>query len=383
MDTAEFTNPSGRLVRNADSIDTFVPNSLPPELSYDTEMTYFIAEAHRKLGLLSGLGQLVPNPNLLIIPYLKREAVLSSRIEGTQASLDDLFLYEAIGQEAGEFDSKRVREVANYANALQETLTQIRAGARIDRSLFKFAHGILLKGVRGQDRNPGQFRAIQNWIGTGTGRIGDAVYVPPSPELIEGCLESLERFILNPTPNLPVLIQCALDHYQFEAIHPFVDGNGRIGRLLIPLILIAQNSLSEPLLYISAYFERNRSEYYQRLRAVSQRSEWIEWIRFFLNAVISQATDAVGNIQKLIDLDEKYGKQLRSEKASKNAFLLAEHIFANPYLTATNAMEYLKVTFPTAQATIEFLMTQNILVEVTQRRRNRIYLAHEVNAILV
>ena len=366
---------------NGDGNVTFLPNPLPPTLNYDQELTNLVAEAHAKLGELSGVGQLLPNPHLLILPYLRREAVLSSMIEGTQASLSDLFLFEVTGEESEELVRKRVREVNNYVIALETTWRTVKRGKPISLKLLKSAHQRLLAGVRGQQAEPGSFRTIQNWIGA-TRRIEDAVYVPPAPQYIEEALRSLEEFIKNPPPDIPLLIQCALIHYQFEAIHPFIDGNGRIGRLLIPLYLCEKHGLSQPLLYLSEFLEGNRAEYYTALRSASQTSEWNGWIRFFLRGVSEHATEAVKNVQKLLRLRNAYDKRLRNVNASKNVILLVEYLFRNPYTTAKNASEYLRVSFKTAQKAIAFLVKLGILTETTSRKRNRVYVATQINHVL-
>ncbi len=208
-----------------------MPKLLPPNFEYDRALTYAISDAHTKLGRLAGIGELLPNPHILIAPYLRREAVLSSRIEGTEASLNDLFLYEIVGEESEELVYKRVREVRNYAQALEKSLYRVRPlKQKIDLKLIRYTHRILLRRVRGAERNPGNFRRFQNWIGAPGSKIEDALYVPPSPEHLPDLLSNIESFIRNPPQDMPVLVQCAVLHYQFEAVHPFVDGNGRIGK---------------------------------------------------------------------------------------------------------------------------------------------------------
>src|SRR3989338_11290967 len=218
--------------------------------------------------------------------------------------------------------------------------------------MIKSAHRKLMDNVRGQELAPGEFRKVQNWIGVPGTKIEDATYVPPRAENIIELLEDLVNFINNPTERIPVLLQCAIIHYQFEAIHPFGDGNGRIGRLLIPLLLQNRGLLSQPLLYISVYVEKNKTQYYNALLEVSKNSDWINWFKFFLMAVITQAKDASDNIQKLMNLQESYNKKLRSSKASASAMSLADYLFSNPIITIPTAAAYLKITYPPAKKAI-------------------------------
>src|SRR6266702_2509197 len=382
MDLDGFTNANGSIVQSNQGISVFVPRSLPPSFEYDKAITQLIAESHTKLGRLSGIGELLPNPHILISPYLRREAVLSSKIEGTQASLADLFQYELIGTEPVESVWKRVFEVRNYVRALERGLRLVRKeGGRIDLGLIRSMHGTLLQGVRGTERNPGNFREIQVLIGS-TPRIEDATYLPPAAEYLPDLLSNLEDFIRSPPSDMPILVQCAVLHYQFEAVHPFVDGNGRIGRLLIPLFLCERDILSEGLLYLSAYLERHRTEYFANLLGVSQRSDWHEWISFFLQAVSGQCAETIENIRKLLDLKDKYETLLRKEHATNNAHLLKDHLFSNPYTTAKNTAEYLDVSFVTAQSTINSLVSHGILQETTKRKRDKIFVAREIINLL-
>ncbi len=381
MDLSAFTSPNGTLIKANHHI-TFVPKPLPPELSFDKEMTYLIAESHAKLGQLSGIGQQLPNPHILISPYLRREAVLSSKIEGTQASLSDLFLYEIAGEEPDEALYKRVREVRNYVRALETSLGRIRRkGKRVDLKLICDTHRYLLGGIRGQERRPGAFRKLQNWIGV-SNKIEDAVYVPPDPSLLNEGLQNLEQFVLHPPDYFPILIRCAVLHYQFEALHPFLDGNGRIGRLLITLLLCEGGALSQPLLYLSAFFEKHKAEYYDALLSVSQQSDWAKWLKFFLMGVAQQCDEATDNVQKLIALKNRYDKKLRLGRVPRNAMILTDQLFSNPYTTVRNASEYLHVTFPTAQRAIKFLISEGILQEATSRKRNRLFVARDIIEIL-
>jgi Fic family protein len=271
MEQSAFTKPFGTMVTNKDGHTTFVPKGLPPVINYDESLTALIAEASIQLGNLSGIGKLMPNPHILIRPYLKREAVLSSKIEGTQASIMDVFRFEAGGMGAErEKKEKRIIEVVNYVDALDGCIRAVHGGASIDLQMIKEAHRILMHNVRGQELEPGKFRTMKNWIGIEGTKIDDATYVPPAQEHIEKLLLDLEAFIQNPPGRIPVLVQCAMVHYMFEEIHPFSDGNGRIGRLLISLLLAQRKLLGQPLLYLSAYIERNKTQYYSLLLKVSR-----------------------------------------------------------------------------------------------------------------
>lgn len=383
VDVSAFTKPFGSLVKNKDDRLTFVPDNLPPRINYDESLTSLISEASIQLGNLSGIGKLAPNPRLLIRPYLRREAVLSSKIEGTQASIMDVFRFEA-GDISGqkENEAKRITEVVNYVHALDECLDAVRKDVPIDLMMIKNAHKILMQNVRGEEIESGKFRTVQNWIGVeGTG-IEDATYVPPAPEYLNDLLGSLEKFIQNPPGRISVLVQCAMMHYQFEAIHPFSDGNGRIGRLLISLLLAQRKVLDLPLLYLSAYIERNKLQYYSLLLKVSQESAWEEWLRFFLHGVIVQAGDAVNNIQRLMALKAAYDQKLRSKKASGSMTRITDYLFSNPIITIPKAAEYLDVTYPPAKNAVDKLKEMGILAEQNDRERGRIFVAKEIMAIL-
>lgn len=383
MDVSAFTKPFGNLVKNKDGHLTFVPDNLPPRINYDESLTSLVSEASIQLGNLSGIGKLAPNPRLLIRPYLRREAVLSSKIEGTQASIVDVFRFEAGGISGQkENEAKRITEVVNYVHALDECLDAVRKDAPIDLKMIKNAHKILMQNVRGEEIESGKFRTVQNWIGVeGTG-IKDATYVPPAPEYLNDLLADLEKFIQNPPGRISVLVQCAMMHYQFEAIHPFSDGNGRIGRLLISLLLAQRKVLGLPLLYLSAYIDRNKLQYYSLLLKVSHESAWEEWLRFFLHGVIAQASDAVNNIQRLMALKAAYDQKLRSKKASGSMTRIMDYLFSNPIITIPKAAEYLDVTYPPAKNAVNKLKEMGILAEHHDRERGRIFVAKEIMDIL-
>lgn len=316
-----------------------------------------MSKADAALGRLSGVGRLIKDPSILVEPYLAREAVASSRIEGTEASLSDVFKAEAGDESSGNDD---VQEVVNYQRALYAGI-RLLDDLPISGRLVLEVHRVLLSGVRGQEKLPGEFRRSPVWIGSPTDSPDTAAFVPPLPELVMAALADWERFV-NETDDLPVLVVCALMHYQFETIHPFLDGNGRIGRLLIMLLLIERKVLELPLLYISAYMEQNRREYYDRLQAVRERGEIQEWLQFFLTAVHKQASDAEGRAGKLVDLREEYRERLQRKKS--RVIEVAELLFSNPFVTVKRVENALEVTNQGARNLIDSLEKSGILRKV-------------------
>ncbi len=377
MDTALFKNsPSGRLVRAVDGYWAFVPNPLPPKLDWSDALVSLTSKAHLALGTLSGLGETLPNPHLLIYPFIRKEAVLSSRIEGTQSSLSELLLFEATKAEK----QRDVREVQNYVHAMEHGLKRL-DDLPLSLRLIRELHAILMEGVRGERATPGEFRQSQNWIGPPGCTLDDATFVPPPVSEMMGTLDHLEKF-LHADTQLPPLVELALVHYQFEAIHPFLDGNGRIGRLLITLFLCQRSILNKPLLYLSAFFERHRQEYYDRLLEVSQRGSWRQWIEFFLQAVVEQSDDAVRRARQLLDLHRTYHQTTLGKRLPPTAVELVELIFVRPVLNTRVVQEYLEVTFPAAQKAIKALIEEGILAEITGGKRNKAYAAKEILEIL-
>jgi Fic family protein len=377
MDTALFQNsPSGRLVRAVDGYWAFVPNPLPPKLDWSDALVSLTSKANLALGTLSGLGETLPNPHLLIYPFIRKEAVLSSRIEGTQSSLSELLLFEATRAEK----QRDVREVQNYVHAMEHGLKRL-DDLPLSLRLIRELHAILMEGVRGERATPGEFRQSQNWIGPPGCTLNDATFVPPPVSEMMGTLDQLEKF-LHADTQLPPLVELALVHYQFETIHPFLDGNGRIGRLLITLFLCQRSILNKPLLYLSAFFERHRQEYYDRLLEVSQRGAWQQWIEFFLQAVVEQSDDAVWRARQLLDLHRTYYQTSLGKRLPPTAVELVELIFLRPVLNTRVVQEYLKVTFPAAQKAIRALIEEGILAEITGGKRNKAYAAKKILKIL-
>lgn len=371
MNPADFQDPSaGRVVHTPGGYAAFVPAPLPPEVSYDAGLVLALSRADSALSELSGLGRQLPNPHLLIASYVRREAVLSSRIEGTRASLSDLLLDEA---ETDRSEDADVREVRNYVAALEYGLERLR-DLPLSLRFVRELHERLMQGVRGDQATPGEFRRSQNWIGPAGSTPATAPYVPPPPDEMMACLANWELF-LHERERLPDLIQCAVLHEQFEAIHPFLDGNGRVGRLLITLFLVERNRLSQPLLYLSDYIESRRQDYYEALQRVRTRGDWPGWLRFFLIGVEETARAAVRQSSRLMDLRESYRQRLNRRP---NALRLLDELFANPYITAARAARALKVSDPTARQAIGVLQEAGLVSEVTGRRWGRVYLARPI-----
>jgi Fic family protein len=377
MEIGLFQNsPSGRLIRASGEYWAFVPHPLPPKLEWDNSLVSLISRADLALGTLSGLGETLPNPHLLIYPFIRREAVLSSRIEGTQSSLSDLLLFEATKVEK----QRDVREVQNYVRAIEYGLKRLDA-LPLSLRLIRELHGILMERVRGEHATRGEFRQSQNWIGPPGCSLNEASFVPPPVPEMQDALDQLEKF-LHADTDLPPLVQLALIHYQFETIHPFLDGNGRIGRLLITLFLCERGILTKPLLYLSAFFERHRREYYERLLQVSQKGAWGQWIQFFLQAVVNQSSDAVQRSRRLLALHQDYHRTSLEKHLPPTAGQLIELILMRPVLNPRIVQELLGVTFPAAQKAIRVLEDEGILVEITGGKRNKTYVAEEILRIL-
>jgi Fic family protein len=331
-----------------------------------------LSPADRALSELAGVAGNLPNPHLLIAPFMRREAVLSSRIEGTQSSLEDLINYEAAGS-APSPENEDVKEVANYVRALEYGLRRMHE-LPICLRLIREMHEELMLGVRGNTRAPGEFRRQQNWIAGAT--PGGARFVPPPVPDMDAALDSLERYLHQDVKTMPALIRLALIHYQFETIHPFLDGNGRVGRLLITIWLCAEKLLPQPLLYLSAFFEREKTMYSDLLLKVSQQGAWEEWIQFFLRGVAEQAADGVARSKRLLALRETYRQQLQHGRASGNVLSLLDELVHFPSTTISQAAKKLKVTAQGAQVVIERLEKEGILSALETKPRR--YIAREI-----
>lgn len=381
MNPDDFKNsPAGSCVYTPTRYCAFVPNPLPPQIEYDRTLAHLLSDARGMLGELSGAGRRLPNPHILIKPYTKREAVSSSRIEGTQASLDDLYFFEA-GELEGQKTSD-VREVANYVDAFEQGFRLI-GEMPISIRLIREIHHVLMEGVRGGHTPLGELRNTQVWIGPRGCSIHEATYVPPPANEMKQALSEWEKYYHSEASEDP-LVQCAFMHYQFEAIHPFEDGNGRVGRLLIILTLCEKQYLSRPLLYLSEFFERHRDEYLRRLLRVSQVGDWRGWLEFFLQGVVTQARYAISDAEKILDLHREYTEKVRrTGKLSANIdYQLVDEIFSNPVLSVSKLSRKLNQQFKTIQRSVDRLIDARILSEYGDRKRNRLFVATELRALL-
>jgi Fic family protein len=373
----EFSSQqAGRVVRAEQGYWAFIPAPLPPKIQWDDGLVLALSKADAALSRLAGLGAQLPNPHLLIDPYARREAVLSSRIEGTQASLSDLLLDE-IESPRPEAPRDDVREVRNYVSALEHGLSRLNE-LPLSLRLVREIHEILMTGVRGGHATPGEFRRTQNWIGRPGSTLETAAYVPPPPELMMESLGQWEDY-LHDRDGLPELVQCALVHERFEAIHPFLDGNGRIGRLLITLFLIERGRMSQPLLYLSAYFEANRNDYYEALQAVRTQGDWYSWLVFFLSGVTQIASYAAEQAGELARLREHFREQVADKP---KAVALVDELFRSPMVSANVAARKLGVSDPTARTAIAALERIGLLEEFTGRSWGKVWIARPVMEVL-
>lgn len=388
MDPERFRNSTaGQVIRvrkGKDGYWAFVPHPLPPNLEVDWHLACAVAEADHALGRLAGLGSTMPNPHLLIGPFVRREAVLSSRIEGTQADITDLYAYEAgqlrlPGREGSPPESD-VREVLNYVNALEYGLQRLNT-LPVSLRLIRELHERLLAGVRGEHATPGEFRKTQNWIGSPGCTLEEAVFVPPPVPQMHEALKALEKY-LHSHDVYPPLVRLAFVHYQFEAIHPFIDGNGRIGRLLVALLLVQWDLLPMPLLYLSAYFHRHRQEYYDLLLSVSQHGAWHEWLLFFLRGVTDQAKDALRRANQLHQLRERWHSLLAQARTSALAVQLADALFSVPLVTIPQAQRLLGITYRSARRNVERLVQAGILHSVSETSYGKTFMAREIMEII-
>lgn len=363
-----------------ETVQAFVPDPLPPTppLVLDAARQQRLERAQLACGRLDAITALLPDPDLFLYSYVRREAVLSSQIEGTQSSLSDLLLFEIEGLPGVPFDD--VVEVSNYVAALEHGLRRLREGFPLSNRLLREIHAQLLARGRGADKQPGEFRRSQNWIG-GT-RPGNARFVPPPPTHVEDCMASLERFLH--APDVPgTLIKAALAHVQFETIHPFLDGNGRVGRLLIALILHNDGVLREPLLYLSLYFKQHRAEYYRLLDSVRRTGDWESWLDFVLEGIEQTASNAVSTAHRLLALfRDDIAQVQRLGRATANALRVYEVLRQRPLATIDGLARQLDIAFPTAARAIDALGSLNLVQEITGRKRERVFAYTAYLAIL-
>ena len=354
-----------------EQVRAFVPLPLPPDPPLQLDpLLGLLDEANQALGRLDGLASVLPDLALLIYMYVRKEAVLSSQIEGTQSSLSDLLLYES--DEAPGVPLDDVREVSNYVAAMDHGLRRLRGGFPLSLRLLREIHEILLAKGRGSEKHPGEFRTSQNWIG-GT-RPGNAAFVPPPPDKVIECMGSLELFLHSERPALPVLVKAALAHVQFETIHPFLDGNGRLGRLLITFLLCAAGALREPILYLSLYFKAHRREYYELLDRVRTDGEWETWVEFFLTGVRDTANQAAQTARQILDLIAADRREIERLGRPAASILRVHHLIqASPIISIPSAARKLSISAPTVAKSVEHMRQIGILREVTGKQRHRLY----------
>lgn len=360
-------------------VRAFVPPTLPPDPPVDIlSLISALSSAERALGRLDGITMLLPRDELFLYMYVRKEAVLSSQIEGTQSTLSDLLLYEARAQAGEPIDD--IREVSNYVDAMMYGLERIKS-LPLSLRLIREMHARLLRGGRGSSKNPGEFRRSQNWIG-GT-RPGNALFVPPPVTELEQCLHSLESFMHEEDSRLPPIIKAGLLHVQFETIHPFLDGNGRIGRLLITLYLCVHGVLNKPLLYLSLFLKTHRSDYYRLLQEVREHGRWEAWLEFFLKGIAETANQAFDAASAIIELFKQDRARITadSERAG-SALRIHEHFQQTPFLTAKQLVQRTGLTMPTVNAGLTELERLGILREVTGRKRGRVFCYASYLAIL-
>lgn len=367
---------SGKVIKTIKGYSAFVPNPLPPNIAWDDRLVNSLSRADYLLGKLAREGSKLPNPHLLMRPFITREAVLSSKIEGTHTTIGEVLAHNA-GATVNQ-DPNDLQEVQNYITALDYGVKRLEE-LPLSQRLVKEIHEKLMQGVRGANKTPGEFRNSQNWIGPPGCTVNTARFVPPPVEELMDCLSDLEKFFHY--RQLPPLIHIALCHYQFETIHPFLDGNGRVGRLLIMLLLIDQNILPSPLLYLSAFFEATRDEYYRQLFHVSSKATWNDWLIYFLNGVAVQSDDALSRAERINNLISAWKLQVASN-ASNVAINIVEHFAVNPYLTIKKIAEELDIAYSTAERGLKKLLEENIVKQVSSGKRDKVYCATEILSIL-
>lgn len=372
LENTQEGSRAGRFVTQIRGYKAFQPNPLPPvpPLAQDEELAYLLGQATHAVGKLSGLSAIIPDPDLFVYLYVRKEALLSSQIEGTQCSLEDVLNPEVEPLS----DSSRpqdIEEVSNYVKAMNQGLAKLESLPVCTR-LIKEIHATLLQGVRGSGKTPGEFRRSQNWIGRPGATLMTAEFVPPPPEDVDGLMSDLEKFI-HLTDRMPPLIKVALIHAQFETIHPFLDGNGRLGRLLITYLLVLWKILDKPLLYISYYFKAHRTEYYARLMDIRLRGDWESWIKFFLRAVHESAemgTQSATEIYKLMKADRS---RVQAENVSPATLQVYDHFCREPILSNSILVTRLKSSKPTIQRALDYLQKLGIIREVSGKQRHRRY----------
>jgi Fic family protein len=379
MNKPSAANRAGRFVSTIafnETVNAFVPAPLPPDPAVDISGTLIskLSDADRAIGRLDGIAMMLPETGLFLYMYVRKEAVLSSQIEGTQSTLDDLLLFENVAMLGQPIDD--ITEVSNYVDAMMYGLGLMRddtpSGLPLCLRLIREMHGRLLQSGRGEQKEPGEFRRSQNWIG-GT-RPGNATYVPPPVDELLGCLDHFEKFLYDETIPVPPLIKAGLLHVQFESIHPFLDGNGRIGRLLIALFLVERRVLQEPLLYLSLYFKANREDYYRLLQEVRKNGSWEAWLEFFLDGVAETANNAFDSASRIVQLfrEDRQRISVSTERAN-TALRIHEELQKQPFVTAHRLTTNTGLTTPTVNSALQTLEALGVVREITGKKRSRVY----------
>ncbi len=371
-------NRAGRYVEQLDiqhqKYRAYIPNPLPPDpkIKYDDELHELLSKADRSIGRLDGSILTLPDPDLFVFMYIRKEAVLSSQIEGTQSSLNDLLEVEAKVYRPNR--PSDVNEVINYVAAMRYGLRRL-DDLPLSVRLIREIHKLLLKDTRGQENNPGELRTRQNWIGTDGGPVQDAIFVPPPHNEVTDALSALERFLNDTRDRIPALIKIGLIHAQFETIHPFLDGNGRMGRLLITFFLCQREILSKPVLYLSYYLRRNREKYYEHLQKVRDESDWESWIKFFLEAVVAVADEAAKTARGIVELREKHRGLIESQcgQAAGNGLALLQSLYSKPYVSVNEVVDIVEISYQSANQLVAKFVDNDILIEITGNDRNRVF----------
>lgn len=367
---ASTAQRAGRYVSQTTGYRAFVPEPLPPapDIEFDGELRTLLSNADRDIGRLDAIAALLPNPDMFVAMYVRHEAVLSSQIEGTQSTLEDLLAFEA---EATHNDTpKDVEEVVNYVRAMNHGLRRLASDFPLSLRLIREIHGELMQKVRGGEKSPGEFRISQNWIGGKGSTLATALFVPPPPHELMNALGAFEKFLHEGKATVPLLVRCGLAHAQFETIHPFLDGNGRVGRLLITLMLCEEQALTRPLLYLSVFLKAHRAEYYDRLTAIRAHGQWEPWLKFFLRGVSVTARAATRTAHDIINLRETHrASVMKSAKALK----LLDHLFRQPLVSPKRIAELVGCSHPTAVKLALDMQHRGWLKEVTGFERNRVY----------
>ena len=365
---------AGRYVRQVTGYRAFIPAQLPPQpaIQISGELQVLLSEADRALGRLDGSIQTLPNPDLFVYMYVRKEAVLSSQIEGTQSSLQDLLSAEA--KILSPTLPEDVSEVVNYVNAMNFGLERL-ATLPVSVRLIREIHARLLAGARGSHLTPGELRTSQNWIGPGGCTLNEATFVPPPPADVPEALSLLERFIHDPDSGLPLLLKIGLAHAQFETIHPFLDGNGRVGRLLIAFLLCEQKVLFKPVLYLSHYFKRYRTQYYEHLQAIRDRGAWEEWLIFFVRGVAEVSREATETARRILALRESHRSIITENfgRAAGNGHRILETLYERPIVSVKEVQELIRTTHPAANNLVAKMTQHGIFREVTGYKRNRLF----------